>query len=280
MTTVDVKISSHGTLNLGSHQVAIWWLGQAGFLIRWPTGALVVDPYLSNSLAKKYRGATFDHVRMMPVPVEPSRLTGVDWVFSSHRHTDHMDVETLPRLLAANPGCRFCCPRAAAGHARDVVGIPETDTQLLDAGDHVRLSDKAEVDVLASAHEELQRDDDGNLLYLGFVFSIDGTRIYHSGDCVPYHGLLETLRSFTIDIALLPVNGRDEFRTSNGILGNFTFDEAVELCRQAAIPRLVPHHFGMFDFNTVDPDELRRKAATAASGLEIALPEVDRGILV
>jgi hypothetical protein len=54
-----------------------------------------------------------------------------------------------------------------------------------------------------------------------------------------------------IHVAILPVNGRDAQRTAAGIPGNFTFDEAVELCRQAGIDSLLVCHFGIFDFNTV-----------------------------
>ena len=42
-------------------QPGISWLGQAGFLIRWREFRLVIDPYLSDSLATKYRGTRFPH---------------------------------------------------------------------------------------------------------------------------------------------------------------------------------------------------------------------------
>ncbi len=32
----------------------IWWLGQSGFLIQWNGVCLLFDPYLSDSLTKKY----------------------------------------------------------------------------------------------------------------------------------------------------------------------------------------------------------------------------------
>jgi len=279
MTVIDIAIARSEELALDSGRLAIWWLGQAGFLLRCRQGAIVIDPYLSDSLAVKYRGQTFEHVRMMPVPVKPSRLTGVNWVFSSHRHTDHMDVGTLPPLLAANPGCRYFCPASAADHAATAIGIDPGMTTLLDAGDRVTLADGVEVDVLASAHEELQYDADGHSLHLGFAFNLDGTRVYHSGDCAPYDGLAERLRAFDIDVALLPVNGRDAYRTSNRIIGNFTFDEALALCGEAGIPAMVPHHFGMFDFNTLSLQELQKKIEAAHGSLDIKMPEIDRAIL-
>ena len=50
---------------------------------------------------------------------------------------------------------------------------------------------------------------------------------------------------------ILPVNGRDEARRSQGVPGNFTLDEAAALCLRCGIPAMMACHFGMFDFNTV-----------------------------
>ena len=32
----------------------IWWLGQSGFLVQWRGRHLLFDPYLSDSLSRKY----------------------------------------------------------------------------------------------------------------------------------------------------------------------------------------------------------------------------------
>lgn len=57
------------------------------------------------------------------------------------------------------------------------------------------------------------------------------------------------------------VNGRDEVRKTASIPGNFTLDEAVQLCARAAIPHLVAHHYGLFAFNTIAAAEIDRRAA-------------------
>ena len=31
-----------------------WWLGQSGFLLQWKGNRILIDPYLSDSLTKKY----------------------------------------------------------------------------------------------------------------------------------------------------------------------------------------------------------------------------------
>ena len=32
----------------------LWWLGQSGFLLQWKGKRVLIDPYLSDSLTKKY----------------------------------------------------------------------------------------------------------------------------------------------------------------------------------------------------------------------------------
>ena len=76
-------------------------------------------------------------------------------------------------------------------------------------------------------------------------------------------------------MALLPVNGRRAPLTSRGIMGNMTFEEARNLCLAAGIGTKVPHHFGRFAFNTVDPAELQRQAARSYPGLRCLLPAVE-----
>ena len=67
------------------------WLGQAGFWIDTGAHRILIDPYLSDSLARKYAGQANDHRRMMPVPVVPEALPRPDVVLVTHAHTDHMD---------------------------------------------------------------------------------------------------------------------------------------------------------------------------------------------
>lgn len=81
----------------------VWLLGQSGFLVRYAGRFLLMDPYLSDSLTRKYAGSGTPHVRMSERVVDPARLGFVSVVTCSHVHTDHMDPETIRPLLTANP---------------------------------------------------------------------------------------------------------------------------------------------------------------------------------
>jgi len=54
-----------------------------------------------------------------------------------------------------------------------------------------------------------------------------------------------------IDIAMLPVNGRDYYRLSRDIIGNMTAAEAVELAEKVNARLLVPMHFDLYDCNCI-----------------------------
>ncbi|MFB2596406.1 MBL fold metallo-hydrolase [Herbiconiux sp. P17] len=255
----------------GDHPgLRLWWLGQAGFALEAGGQRILIDPYLSNSLAAKYQGTIFPHERLHPAPVEPERLVGIGAVLHTHAHTDHLDPWTIRGLLLENRPT-FVAPRARRSVALER-GIPvELLTGLAD-GESAHPVGGVIVEALPAAHESLQTDASGDHLCLGYIVTIGGVRLYHSGDCVPYEGLAERLRDARVDLALLPINGRDSYRTSNGVPGNFTASEAIALTRDAGIPALLGHHFGLFDFNTVDPADARETFTREAHDLEWTLP--------
>lgn len=253
--------------------VRMWWLGQAGFLLRSAQATVLVDPYLSNSLASKYAHTRFPHIRMMPPPVQPGQLTDVSLVLCTHAHTDHMDPGTLPSVAKASPDARFVVPRAVRETAVER-GVPESRLVDADAGEDLLIGG-ARVSVVPAAHEALETDEAGNHRFLGFVISAAGITFYHSGDTVPYAGQSEILRQYGVDVALLPINGRDQVRAENGIPGNMTLEEAVRLSEKIGARLLVCHHWGMFDFNTVDPPAARRRIAGVHSPAAM-LPQIGR----
>src|SRR5205823_2640269 len=88
----------------------LWWLGQSGFLVRWREQFLLLDPYLSDSLTKKYAQTDKPHVRMTERVVAPEKVNFLNVITSSHNHTDHLDAETLIPLLEHNPTAALVIP--------------------------------------------------------------------------------------------------------------------------------------------------------------------------
>jgi len=254
--------------------VQICWLGQAGFCVSGAGLNLLIDPYLSDHLAQKYRGCEFDHVRMMPSPLRPEQAEAVDYVLCTHRHGDHMDPKALPVIMEGSAGCRLIAPAAERHHVHALIGDSQRAI-LVNDGDIVPLGRDACVEVLASAHERLLTNDRGEHHFLGFVVQLGGIRIYHCGDCVPYHGLVERLRESGVHVALLPVNGRDARRLQQGVPGNFTLDEAMDLFVRAGMDVMFCHHFGMFRFNTVGRIRIREQIRARDLSDRVLVPEID-----
>ena len=248
------------------------WLGQAGFAFRFGGTRLLIDPYLSDYLERKYRGSERPHDRMMP-SAGVATFAGVDFILCTHQHGDHLDPEALPDLAARNPACRIVVPRASLEQAR-ALGIAAAQLQGVDAGETLALNETLSLEAIPAAHETLERNERGEHRYLGYVLRAGSFAVYHSGDSIPFPELPRLITGRGIDLALLPVNGRGK-----GVAGNFTFQEAAELCRAADIPYLVPHHFGMFAFNTVDCGELETLAEATATP-RCLLPDAEQSLLL
>jgi L-ascorbate 6-phosphate lactonase len=242
--------------------LAVWWLGQSGYLLKSRSGTMVIDPYLSEHLTRKYEGTGKPHVRMTRSPCRGADLRRIDLVLSSHKHSDHLDPGTMPELLDASPEAKLVLPEALIEHAV-ALGLPAGRLVGLDAGrdfDHRGFRVRA----LPSAHEGLDTDERGRHLYLGYVVEVDGFRLYHSGDTLSYDGLVEHLGEGPFDVLFLPINGRDPAR---GVAGNMSAAEAVALATVVRPRYLVPHHYEMFTFNTVPIGEFESEALRLPAGV-------------
>lgn len=238
-----------------SADLAVTWLGQAGFIVSFDKLCVLIDPYLSDSLAKKYAGTLFPHQRMMAPPLSVDELPNPDFLLITHAHTDHMDPETLQPLRQRFPNLEIIVPKAALSVAKDRIGSADC-IRAVDADEAMDLEGGVSLTVFPAAHERFDRTETGQHPYLGYGVAYGGRRIYHSGDTVPFQGLVPRVNKFAPDVALLPINGRDAYRRDNGVPGNMNAKEAVALCLDAGIRHLIPHHFGMFSFNTADPQEV------------------------
>ena len=61
----------------------------------------------------------------------------------------------------------------------------------------------------------------------------------------------------SIDLALLPINGRDPKR---GVAGNLSGSEAAQIAKKINAGLVIPCHYDMFTFNTVSTAEFVRAA--------------------
>lgn len=233
---------------------AVWWLGQSGFLIKAPGGVLLFDPYLSDSLTKKYAATDKPHTRLSELVVEPGLLDMVDVVTSSHNHTDHLDAFTLKPLCEACEYLTVVVPEANRAFAADRLGMQPDELAALDAGRSATFG-AFTLHAVPAAHNELDTDEQGRHKYLGIVaeFQAVGRQcfVYHSGDTLRYDGMTQTLKQWPIDLALLPINGNKPERR---VAGNLFGDEAAQLAKDIDAGLVLPCHYDLFEFNTASPE--------------------------
>ena len=228
----------------------VWWLGQSGFLVVTPQATILFDPYLSDSLTTKYAATDKPHTRVTERVVDPSLLTGIDLVTSSHNHTDHLDAETLLPLLAANPQAKLVIPRANRDFVLSRLGAVESRLVDIDAGESITIG-AVQCTGIPAAHNTVERDENGHCKFLGFVTRTAGITCYHSGDTLLHDGLIPAIAPFAPDIAFLPINGNKPERR---VAGNLDGREAAEVAMAIGAKLAIPHHFDMFAFNTATPD--------------------------
>ena len=135
----------------------LWWLGQSGFLVVAGGRRVLLDPYLSDALTRKYASTDKPHVRMTERVVDPALLDRVDVVTSSHAHTDHLDAETLGPVLRANPDAALVIPEADRVLVAERLGVEVDRPVGLDDGTRTDLGG-VELHGVAAAHDAVERD--------------------------------------------------------------------------------------------------------------------------
>lgn len=188
---------------------------------------------------------------MSELVIKPELLKNISVVTCSHNHTDHLDAETLIPVLKNNPSIRFIIPEAN----RDFVAERLQCNKQFPVG----LNDKRSVTVddftfhgIPAKHNEIDRDQMGNCKYMGYVIEFGKFKIYHSGDTLWFEGMVDLLKRFEVDVAILPINGNKPERK---VAGNLDVKEAAELAKAINAKYIIPCHYDMFSFNTADVND-------------------------
>lgn len=237
---------------LPSATIALWWLGQASFVLRGPTSTFFVDPFLSDMEG-----------RLVQPPFTAEESPQVDYVLYTHEHRDHLDLPALDIIARRSPNARFVVPRPIVEQLT-AKGVAVERILPVQPGDEISAGEARVIPVPAMhgldsppAVYDFGFEQSGGLYrYLGYIIELEGIRIYHPGDTLVFDGLVERLRPLNIDIALLPINGRSYFREQQHLVGNMDEREAADLAAAAGIKLLIPTHYEMFAANLGRPGAL------------------------
>lgn len=246
-----------------NHQIGLFYIGQEGYIIKYQEHCYMIDAYLSDYVDRNCCSEDVKWVRNYDAPISAEELDFVDYVFCTHAHFDHADPDTLSILAKVNKKAKYIMPAPVANVLKEY-GITEENIIRARDGKQMMLG-AATVTPVPSAHEQLNQDENGDFCEMGYCFQFGDCTVYHAGDCCIYDGLIERLGK--LDIAMLPVNGRDYFRLSRDIIGNMTVPEAIELAEKTNAELLIPMHFDLYDCNCISVSSFVESHKTARSKL-------------
>lgn len=240
----DALLSEITDTRLPETQLAVWYIGQCGFLFKYREMVVCIDPVLSDLTGPN--GSR----RHYPAPFAPEALRA-DLVLCTHGHADHMARDTL-RGLAQHEGTRFVFPAGCRALAAEY-GLP---------ADRIRAVQEASVlehggvriRAFSAAHPEHITDPEDPRMALGYQLDFGGFTVVHLGDTYLTPHLFETLQALPRpDLLLAPINGQDFFRTQRNCIGNLEAEEAAQLAVRLGAACTIPTHYDMVQGNTADP---------------------------
>jgi L-ascorbate metabolism protein UlaG (beta-lactamase superfamily) len=236
---------------LDSDQIVLMWLGQSSFALRAGDTLLLLDPFLSPHPD-----------RLVPPPFPAHQAGGVDAVLCTHEHLDHFDADAVRDIASASPEAQIVVPRPVVPLVTEL-GIAADRVIGVQPGDAIEVQDVTVYAVpamhgihVADAYSFGHELSDGMYRYLGYAVEAGSVRVYHAGDTIPYEGMEPLLQALHVDVALLPINGRDPTREARNIVGNLDHIEAVRLAAGIGADVLIPMHYDMFAANPGHPDRL------------------------
>ena len=233
-------------------EAGIFWLGQAGFLIKTAGGRrIVIDPYFSDCVRRLIPEEGDGFKRLMP-PVCRTQDLKPDVLLISHEHNDHFDVDAVGDLVGPHTQVYTNAP-VAEQMAR--MGFDMGQVHFLRKGDRVELEECGLLTVDCD-HGELAPEALGFLLDFGF------SHLYYAGDTALTPQRLQVPLSVHPEVAILPINGA---------FGNMDGAEAAEYAGMLGCRVCIPCHFWTFPLHHGDPQQILDHIPAAAPECRLVL---------
>ena len=200
----------------------ITWLGQAGLLFETNGKTIIIDPYLSDSVAQK------EPHNKRRVPIEEKFLKlKPDYIVLTHNHLDHTDPETLKYYLSADSKVCVLASYNAWQNVRKLFGGLQNNYVMFNKGTRW-----AEGELQFEAVYAEHSDDAA----IGVILRADGKVYYITGDTLYNTKVFEDLPD-DIDYIFLPVNGKGN---------NMNMTDGKAFCEKIGATA-IPLHCGLFD---------------------------------
>ena len=223
-----------------SDSLAVWYLGQNGFILKDSTGLVIgIDLYLSNSCASTFSHLPFRLDRQLPIFIEPEDLD-IDVFIVTHSHDDHADAETIRRLNKTK-AVQFLGPFDTIQIYRKC-GVPAAATRLLHPGESVTVGATQVQATFALPTDATDLNHTGVLI----SFS-NGIRFYNTGDTA-FADRLAALLPTDVNVCAICINGG---------FHNLSAMQAAAIVKGIRPKVVVPCHYDMMINNVGNPQMLR-----------------------
>ena len=186
----------------------IHWLGHDSFRIDGPV-TIYVDPWKL-----------------------PASTPRADLILITHDHFDHCSPDDVKKISKADTVVVTIA--AAAGKLKGDVRVVKPGDKLTVKGIPI------EAVPAYNVNKEFHPKKAG---HVGFIFTVEGQRIYHAGDT----DFIPEMNGFQVDIALLPVSGTYVM----------TADEAVQAAQAINPKTAIPMHYGEIVGDKADAEHFR-----------------------
>ena len=211
----------------------VTWITQSGLIFENEKITIMVDPYLSNSVAEQ-----IDSKKERRIPVEESIFNvRPDVIIITHEHLDHLDPATLKRFLSASEKpITVLAPYNAYMKVRELGG---NHNYVLLAPHSVWSEGGVTFYAVRAEHSDREA--------AGYIID-DGKRTYYvSGDTLYNYDVIDDVIELCEDgvaYAFVPING---------VGNNMNMRDAADFACEIGAKCAVPIHYGLFD--NVDPRE-------------------------
>jgi hypothetical protein len=240
------------------------FLGQVGTLLEAGGFRVLIDPYLSDSVAVQFG---VDLKRRVPSPFTTATCPQIDFLLLTHAHLDHTDSATLAPLLGIQPHIKIFAPY----ESRQILGDLGHGCAKAPPIAWTQIAPGLSLRAVPAAHTEIHRNSEGELRDVGYLLKLGETTFYHAGDTIPHPEIFAALKEEGIDIAFLPVNERNHYRDAQGIIGNMTIREAFQMATDLGVKTLIPTHWDMFAPNSAFPEEIELLYTLLAPPFELKI---------
>ena len=199
----------------------ITWLGQAGLLLQKNGFTIMVDPYLSDSVAKvnpkNYRRQPIDPAVF---DIQP------DVMIFTHNHLDHYDPETVEKFISEDSRILVLAPRSVWDEVRKLGG----GNNYVQFDRHTLWTQNG---ITFTAVKATHSDPDA----IGVIIDDGRKKYYITGDTLYNTDIFPDLPA-DIYAVFLPING---------VGNNMSMTDAARFAQAIRAQKTVPVHFGMFD---------------------------------